>query len=417
MLFNFQEVNIMGWASEMQIKEQERGYGHSDKIVCYDCVGDYYLKQYIKDHGELDTCDYCGANEICITLEELMEPIMNGVFQEYEDANGSVGWEGGFVGAETYDSYDLIHEEIFDELQFESDDLLDDVSNLISDAIVWCQRDPYGQLPYDEDFYTWEEYVNVLKNQGADFEKYPDSELRIYKKPDDILSRISEGINMLGLIETLPTNTPLWRSRAHKESEIVNSAAELGSPKENKAGCNRMTEAGVSTFYGAFDKQIALKETAGQKDLLRTVGVFYNQAPLDIINFNKLNSIGIPSLFDIENSGQRMLLIFLNRFNQEISKSVASGKQKEYLPTQKVIEYLKNKITSTDGSKIKGVIYNCSKKSNKFCCALFIDWRQCSNEKDSTLWLDRTSLETSLAITPHTPANTPANAAVSARNA
>lgn len=124
----------MGLPKSMMIKYQERGYGASDKIVCHECVGDYYLKKYIKDNGSKDRCDYCGKSRKCIDLEDLMEPIMDGIWSEYEDATGCMGWdssEGGFIGATTWDSYDLIYDELWEELKIDNESLLDDIATLI----------------------------------------------------------------------------------------------------------------------------------------------------------------------------------------------------------------------------------------------------------------------------------------------
>jgi len=386
----------MGWAKERLIMEEERGYGSSDKVVCNNCVGNYYLKEYIHKNGNQNICDYCSSVAVSISMEKLMEPIMKGLWQEYENANDCMGYcgtEGGFIGADTYTAYDLIHEELWDEFDFQCAEMYDDVANLISDAIVWCQRDPYGNLRCDEDFYTWEMYVDSLKKAGVDSKNNvcSDDETTIYKSSDEILTRITEGIKTLNLIEEIPLNTALWRARAHNKSDIVNSAATLGVPKQQEAGCNRMNSTKISTFYGAFNKETALFEIAERKEPMRTVGIFYNQLPLKIINFSKLRHSSVPSLFDIDNIEQRMLMIFLKMFNTEISKPI-KGK-KEYLPTQKFTEYLKDEITDVDGVRITGLLYNSAQCVNGVCCSLFIDCKQCSDDKDQVLWLDNTSIE------------------------
>lgn len=388
----------MGGAKAQMMREMERGYGSSDQVVCHNCVGDYYLKKYINNNGEQNTCDYCGSNRVCILLEDLMEVIMKGILQEYEDANDCMGYcskEGGFIGADTFDAYDLIRDELEMELDFQCDKLYDDVINLFSDAITWCQKDPYGSLRYDEDFYTWEMYAESLKKteQLIKTGEEPEDEIRLYKTPDEILERISEGINTLELVEEMPVNTPLWRARAHTESEIVNSAATLGTPREGDAGWNRMNPAKVSTFYGAFDKDTALAEIAVKEEPIRTVGIFYNQVPLKVINLGKISELFVPSLFDVDNGEQRMLLIFLKRFNREISKPIEVGKGNEYLPTQKLVEYLRNEIADTNGSKIDGIIYRSSQLADGLCCSLFIGREQCSDNKDKILWFDDKSLE------------------------
>lgn len=387
----------MGLAKARMMMEMERRYGSSSKMVCHECVGNSFLKKHINSNGEQGACDYCSSGFVCLSLEDLMEVIMKGVLQEYECANDSMGYcseEGGFIGADTFDSYDLIHHEIGMELDFKCSELYRDVIGLMDDD-VWCQKDPYGSLRYDEDFYTWEMYAESLKKTDklTEIREGADDEIRLYKSPDEILKRISEGIKKLELVEEIPVNTPLWRARAHNESEVVNSAATLGTPREKNAGLNRMNPAKVSTFYGAFNRGTALAEISVREEPIRTIGVFYNQLPLKVINFSKLGSLAVPSLFDVDNSDRRMLLMFLKRFNKEISKPIEVGKEKEYLPTQKLIEYLSDELSDANGSKINGVIYTSSRIVEGLCCSLFIGWEQCSDNKDKILWFDDKSLE------------------------
>ncbi len=390
-------MKYMGWASEMQIREQERGYGYSNKKLCCNCVGDYYLKQYIEDNGEDSTCDYCGCDEICIDLDEIMEPIMKGIREQYDDAANCLGYngrEGGYLGT-TYDSYDLIHEELEGDFEFSYYNIYDDISNLVDDSIIWCQRDPYGELPYEEDYYTWKKYSNILKKYGKEavFKNEEDNS-SVYSRADKILERIGEGIKKLKLIENIDIGTNIYRTRAHEQSEIVNSAKSLGSPKKEIAACNRMNFKGVSTFYGAFDKNTALKEIQSQKRKKRTVGIFNNLVKLNIIDLNKIDKLLIPSLFDVDENDKRMLLIFLKKFNEEISKPITNEKEKEYLPTQKMVQYLREKMTTEEGSKIDGIIYSSAQNNGGKCCDLFVSSEQCSDGNDGILKLDFNSLNT-----------------------
>lgn len=387
----------MGRIKDQQIKEQERGYGSSNKCICDKCVGNYYLKSFIQTRGNEMICDYCEEKGVSVCLEDLMELIIEGIRQEYEDANGCMGYdggEGGFQGAETMDSYDLIFDELYDEFSFENDDIYQDVWSLINDSITWCQKDPYGELPYDEDFYTWQQFVQTLKENGKDAKFLENKQnLGTYNRVDKVLDRIGLGIKRLGLIEQMPERTCLWRARAHSKSEIINSAASLGSPKDEIAGCNRMNFKGESTFYGAFEKETALSEIINKDNLQRTIGMFHNVVPLTVINLHRINELSVPSIFDIEQNEERMLLIFLKRFNREISKPVDVEKEKEYIPTQKVMEYFKKTLVTDDLLKIDGIIYTSAQNEEERCCALFISAEQCSDNPDKMIQLDLSSIE------------------------
>ena len=48
-----------------------RGYGHSDKSICHDCVSNYALKSYIIEKGEMKICSYCGRRRKSIDLTKI----------------------------------------------------------------------------------------------------------------------------------------------------------------------------------------------------------------------------------------------------------------------------------------------------------------------------------------------------------
>ena len=69
----------MGLAKELDIMYHKRGYRTCDKKVCRDCIGNHSLKAYIKEYGEMSTCDYCNCRRKVVTIDTLMEPIMSGI--------------------------------------------------------------------------------------------------------------------------------------------------------------------------------------------------------------------------------------------------------------------------------------------------------------------------------------------------
>jgi hypothetical protein len=390
----------MGQAKRLMMEHQERGYGASDKIVCHECVGDNFLKQYIKKNGSIDICNYCGKSVKSIGLEELMKLIMDGIWSEYEDAIGCMGFnsrEGGYIGAKTWNSYDLIHDELCYELKIDNESLLDDIANLIDDGITWCPKSPYSLRDHDEHYYTWKSFSDQLKNSVRYvFFKLPtheDNQYKRYKKPSDILETIAESISDLDLVSKIKKNTPLYRGRMHNETELVKNAKSLGAPPSNRAKAGRMNPEGISMFYAAFDELTALKEIYDMRRYQATIGIFYNQKRLNVINLNKISNKQLPSIFDIVNRESRISLLFLRKFISEITSKVNDDDLLAYIPTQVVTEYFRYVYRTHDGKNIDGLIYPSSLRKDGKCIVLFFDSESCSDDKDKSLWLDKSSIK------------------------
>lgn len=379
----------MGYWKNKQLEEEARGYGESDKLICIECVGDYSLKNYIDVNGNVDSCSYCEQNNKCICLSDIMPLVILGILQEYEDANGCVGWnskDGGFVGVKVWDTYDFIDEILADEMGIDTYEINEDLFDIMNET-TWCQRDPYGERPDDEMFYTWETFSKkLIKNNGEDKDG----------KYNDITETICKSIILHKLVTEIDLNTAIYRSRFHEKRVNIQSAEQLASPKTENANNNRMSKCGCPMFYGSFDKDTCFIEVGEQAEFNITAGVFYNQRKLRVIDFTKLKEISYVSLFDIERSKERISLSFMRQFNDDISKPVDKNDnlQNKYIPTQFLTSYFRDSFKTEEGDFIDGILYNSSILKNKECICLFLSNEDASDERDRILWLDHKSLET-----------------------
>ncbi len=125
-----------------------------DKWVCADCFDDYAIKAFIEGNAEKTYCSYCGKTSdspISVSFYDLFEFILERIESEWEDPANSMAYEsreGGYQGAQVYDWYDLITEEI-EELFEINDDLREDILSKMAGEHSWCHKDPYG-LPREE---------------------------------------------------------------------------------------------------------------------------------------------------------------------------------------------------------------------------------------------------------------------------
>lgn len=145
----------MGYWKNKMAEWDARGYKDIETVVCYSCFGDYAIKNYIKLHGERQKCDYCHKLRKSFPLEEVIGLIINSANVEYEDATGCMGYcshEGGFIGANTFDLWDFVHDILNQEMEIENELLLTDIYNTLNDCVTWCERDPYSLRFHEYDF-------------------------------------------------------------------------------------------------------------------------------------------------------------------------------------------------------------------------------------------------------------------------
>lgn len=140
------------------------------KFVCPECFSDDALSNVVRAHAEVETCSYCGKKStkpLPAPLDEVAEHIFVCIGQRYEDAANGVGWdEGEYVGAETWDTWELIDSKV--EVSDSSGDLLSDIQSALP-AQTWSRTDPYGPLERDVMNWSWRDFCETVKHQRRFF--------------------------------------------------------------------------------------------------------------------------------------------------------------------------------------------------------------------------------------------------------
>lgn len=361
-----------------------------EKYVCFNCIENYAISDFIRSNAKGHHCNYCGREdeEMCISvhLEDVMEVILDGISSEWGDPNDEgVGWDGGWVGARVIDNYELIYEEYADDLMIDNEELNDDIIDSMNDQL-WCEIDPYGLRPYEADFYSWEQFCRQVKYESRyvffkinDENPYNDS---YYSQPFEILQTIGESIKELDLITSDSNIYKFYRGRTHNTLVGFTNVKDLAPPPRERAlYSNRMSPAGIPMFYGAFDRKTAIEEIRDSKEFV-SVGISNNLRPLRLIDFTKVQKV--PSVFDTKNRQLRNVILFLSEFVSDLSKPIDKDNAEhiEYVPTQIVTEYFR-RVSKTDKSEnIDGVIYPSSKVNGGICCVLFFENHDCTQDED-----------------------------------
>jgi hypothetical protein len=328
-------------------------------------------------------------------MDSVMAFIVEGIRFEWSDPDSEVipyeSTEGGYQG-KVVDSYDLVTDEIGDELGIENDDLRQDIIDSLGDH-QWCQKNFWTLGPREALIFSWEQFVEQVKHHTRYvFLRIDDDSDTEWERetipPSGMLDEIGRIVSELGLSEVLESGTRLWRCRVHDKSESFDTAEELGTVSPDRAKySNRMSPAGIPMFYGAFDELTALKETAElreQESTIATLSPWKTLRQMRVLNLNRLPEL--PSLFDEAKRELRPSTEFLYSFRGDISRPIIKDglEHVEYVPTQIVTEYFRHIYRDTEGNRVTGILYPSARNRRGIACVLFIENKDCCDTVDES---------------------------------
>jgi hypothetical protein len=185
--------------------------------------------------------------------------------------------------------------------------------------------------------YQWEEFCEIVQNRRRFFQiKEPLDEL--FGKPEEY----AEG-NIRPVYE-LPTGVRIYRARLldsdFTETRLQENVARgLSAPPRIKASGGRMNVEYIPAFYGAFSEGTAIAEVRPSIGDRVVVGEFVLQQGLKVFDFTAFSKIEADKWNE---ASQHTRFEFIRQMESEISKPILPfEKQREYIPTQIVAEYLR----------------------------------------------------------------------------
>lgn len=205
-------------------------YPLSDTYVCSRCFKDYGLKKFIDENAKYSECSFCGKwskkKNIAIDINDFIIYLLECIHTEWGDPNDEgVGWgsrEGGWISAKVIDTYDLFFDELELEVKHEA------LRGILVQTLIdkeWCQKDPHGLLLDDDLFFSWQRFSRQIKHES----RYVFFRLKTYsensrasdviKEPHEIMEHLGSLIKELGLINTLPACTKIYRARASSKGK------------------------------------------------------------------------------------------------------------------------------------------------------------------------------------------------------
>lgn len=338
-----------------------------ERHVCYECIDDLGLREFIESEAVNKRCDFCGKSSrklIAAPLSEIVSYMKRCIEEHYCDANEWYSYDGGEIADtfETWDTQELL-EDLLEFPEKNGESLLDAIVEEMDEDHQWCKRDPYGVDEQDEVDFSWSYFSEVIRKERRFFFQTVPAEHPDLLSPMEMLRNITLYSESVGLFKELKRGTKLFRARKPRRGEILSKATDFGPPPAEKAfKSGRMNPPGVVVFYVSDSPETAIREIAhspgnyltGQFTTKRTAVI------LDLANLPPEPSI-FEGISDSLEYDPRKLIIFLRHVASEISKPIIPDDRAhvEYVPTQVVSEYIKS-YSRPNGSRIDGIRFRSS---------------------------------------------------------
>lgn len=385
----------MGIAKRIWAEEQARGYSsHEGVTVCSNCFDEHGIKQFIEEHQSHHSCSYCDENRENVKacdLDSVIEHILASISYEWgHPADEGLPYEtreGGWQVSAVYDTWDLL-----DDIGVgnHSGNLYEDICSSVHNQ-EWCERNPYS-LSTDRILkYGWDKFSAFVMNtaryvffkaKNPDYDENQHDEMN----PINILDALGSIIHKIGLVKQVPASTEIKRVRIINSTDQLSSAKELGSPpREFATMANRMSPAGISMFYGAFDVDTAIKETYEPRPNDKKKAICGSFIPVrDLMVIDLSERLYIPSLFDEHERNKRSYMQFLIDFVSDFTKPIKREDRAhiDYVPTQIVTEYFRHVFLQKSNGNIDGVIYPSVQNGGQNAIVIFADSDRCVEERE-----------------------------------
>lgn len=352
-----------------------------DKKVCLNHFEEKPIKNFIRRNADRGYCDYCNKNKSVVALEDLMVFIMEAVQAFYTDPANFMSYntqEGGYLG-NVYDSSEILQDHF--KLEINKEMLFNDIFDSLDYSKGWANEMEYYDSSTEILLYSWKYFKQIVKNRSRYFfglVKDLNSEHYLINS-NDMLKEIGDSIKKFKLINVLPTGTFLYRCRQHKHGDLTVTTAKgmTSPPDENAVNANRMSPAGISMFYGAFEIETSLAETLDYENTdleFCTTAGFVSNTELNIIDLSSLPDL--PSPFDQKKLKEYYRISFIRDFVKDLMAPInRDGRVHiDYVPTQVVTEYFRFPFSDKlkGHKRIDGIVYPSSKNGKK-ACVLFFD--------------------------------------------
>jgi hypothetical protein len=349
----------------------------SKKYVCSRCIDDPVLRKEITANCRVRPCAYCKKRLArAVALETLADRIESvyldlvGIGEDYlvpDDDSDNAHWRtDGSTPSELIDEM----------IQADTSEIADDVVSILSEKNAYDVIKDGATDYFDStsDIYilqagddptvreTWTSFCQTIKHDSRFFNDEA-SEL-LAELLDPVLN--GEWPRNSTAIKTItPTDDNRFLFRGRLANDLNARRAiyrspirQLSAPPRHLNTAGRMNAAGITSFYGSFDKHTCVAELRTAVGGQVVIGKFEIIRPVRVLDLTVLETASTNlSYFEENFRSLHAYSRFLQGFHSEIKRPVLPGQESlEYLPTQFVCEYLWRRAQP----RLDGMIYGSS---------------------------------------------------------
>jgi hypothetical protein len=390
----------MGRAKELWLEQEEYSartgmvadLERGSKFVGSRMLLDHYAANYVESNGIDGICSYSGEHCKVMDIVNLAEwvagrilryfrnPSEDNLYLEssFKDKDEDVDEDSGIMYVEGFATlkgalYYESTEELLDNYKLtDNDSLLSDIASCLRNT-SWINIDSYAMREDDELSFYWSAFAKQIKEIGG----YVPSAFSVMhisgeRNFNEVLDDIASILVANKRIKKLPSRTSIFRCRnINKRDEIRDYFQDMTAAPPEYAFANRMSKAGDSVFYGAFEGDVSRMEAVSKEKPLQALAEFKTKRELTVVDLTNLPN---PSIWaDANYYAMSFLHIFTQRVSENYDDYSAVEKEQEYIPSQVFTLHIRQMQNPEDGCQIDGIIYYSSKLPGKENIVLFCD--------------------------------------------
>jgi hypothetical protein len=290
--------------------------------ICHQCVGEQFLSHEIKTTGKASKCSYCESENLCWTIESLADRIEQAFAEHFTRTSPEPDdWEQSLLGDQQSNYTWERHGEpvlwVIGNTAEIPDQASEDVLDMLSDRHDDFEMNTMGEETEfaPNSYYELKDLnADVWQQEWRNFERTLRTEARYFGRAASAhLAAVFGGIDRLATSDckSLEVNAGpgtsievLFRARVFQADKPPKEALcrpdqHLGSPPARMASAGRLNARGISVFYGATAKGVALAEVRPPVGSYVALASFKVIRPLRLLNLSALEKThDNGSLFD-----------------------------------------------------------------------------------------------------------------------
>ncbi len=344
---------------------EDEGEELGEKRLCWECIGEEYLKDEIAKAGVSGRCSYCDRIKRSYSVKEMadrVEAVFSSHYQRTPEGPDSMQWAMMKDDESDY-SWEREGEETVYAIMNSADipeACASDIQSLLDDKYADYDHDSgggetefssdaqYEEKRPDDPFWhvLWREFEHSLKTQARFFNQSGARQLASLfeglgelrtrdRRPMIVDGGPDTGINALHRARVFHNEEMLCRAISYPEREI-------GPPPSVAARAGRMNAHGISVFYGASNPHVALAEVRPPVGSQVVVARFEIVRSVRLLDLTALGSVVITgSVFDPNFGRQLARASFLASLSRRMASPVLPDDEAfSYLITQAIADFL-----------------------------------------------------------------------------